>query len=282
MRIHAIQVGRLIGNRTTARGRGLSSILRRREDFEFPAYAYVIELSDGHIIIDTGLNRKDWSMPRIGRRIGAYPLPMREEDEIGPRMKAAGLRSDDVRTVVLTHLDADHAGGIGWFPDAEVCVHRPEYESTSSWLGRQRHQPQQWPETFDPVLYDLEPNPCGAFPVSKALDNRVDLRAVPLPGHSLGQVGFVLRMDGPTLLFSADHVLSQQWFLEDWKSDEDVPGLVNPVFWMPRYREAGVETSRRIRSFVDEEPTVLLPAHDSDAPRRLTEREPIRFNDWRS
>ena len=55
MRVHVIQTGRLIGNKTFLRGSGWSSLLRRREPFDFPVYSYIVEHPDGHIAIDTGL-----------------------------------------------------------------------------------------------------------------------------------------------------------------------------------------------------------------------------------
>jgi hypothetical protein len=42
-KIHAIPAGRLRANTTTVRGTGPSSLFRRRENFESPVLAYVIE-----------------------------------------------------------------------------------------------------------------------------------------------------------------------------------------------------------------------------------------------
>ena len=42
--------------------------------------------------------------------------------ELGAGLKAAGVSPDEVGTVVLTHHHADHIGGIGLFPDAEIVM----------------------------------------------------------------------------------------------------------------------------------------------------------------
>jgi hypothetical protein len=57
------------------------------------------------------------------------------------------LRPSDVRDVVLTHLDFDHAGGLDDFPGATVHLLKRERDAATAqriWLDRQRIRPQQW------------------------------------------------------------------------------------------------------------------------------------------
>jgi N-acyl homoserine lactone hydrolase len=272
MKVRPIQAGRLRGNKRAARATGWSAVLRSRQDFEFPAYVYIVERPEGHIAVDTGLNSQGWKMPLPSRRIAPYPIIGGQEEEIGPRMRAAGLQPEDVRTVVLTHLDTDHVGGVGWFPNAEFLVHRPEYEFAATFFGKLRYQPELWPSGFAPSVYDLDPQPCGPFPQSKALSGEGDLRLVPIPGHSRGQVGVIVRANGVALFFTTDHVLRQDWFVEDCAAGR-LYGLLGALF----YPERAAETTRRIQRFVRGTPTVLLPAHDTDAPRRLAAMESIKI-----
>ncbi|MGA7264217.1 MAG: MBL fold metallo-hydrolase [Stellaceae bacterium] len=58
-----------------------------------------------------------------------------------------GFTAGDVRHIVLTHLDIDHAGGIQDFPDATVHVFGAELDAAKSqngWLDRRRYLPIQW------------------------------------------------------------------------------------------------------------------------------------------
>jgi N-acyl homoserine lactone hydrolase len=277
-KIHVIQTGRVRANKTMTRGMGWNSLLRRREDFEWPILVYIIEHPKGHIAIDTGVNVQGWTIPFWARPVAVRPIIEGEEEEIGPRMKAADLDPAIVRTVIITHLDLDHVGGVGWFPNAEILVHRPEYDfaSKSKFIGKKRCQPERWPAKFDPTLYDLDPEPYGPFPESKTLEDYEGLRLVPLPGHSIGQVGVILRTNSIALFFTGDHTARQDWFVEDWAAGR-LYGSVFINLWMKRYCELGAETSRRIHRFTEEVTTILLPSHDADAPRRLEAMEPIQF-----
>ena len=271
MRVHVIQTGRNVGNETFMRRPFWRTLLRRRKWYDFPVFSYVVEHPEGPIAIDTGLSPRVQISP-FQHRVMSLPSPRVERgEEIDAQMRAEGLRPEEVRRVVLTHLDWDHTGGLPHFPDAEVLVHRPEYEYASTRMGKWRYQPKLWPSSFDPTLYDLDPEPYGPFPNSKALTDSGDVRLVPLPGHTIGQIGVVLHPDGrgKALLFSADHVLRQDWFVEDYAKGDPL-GLAF-------FPEPARETSRRIRRFADETETVLLPAHDAQAPARLTAMEPLAF-----
>jgi len=269
MRVHVVQTGSLVGNKTFMRGESWSTLLRRRENYEFPVYSYLVEQPDGLIAIDTGLSARV-RVSRAQQRFVPRPV-IAPEDEIGPQMRAQGLNPEDVQRVIVTHLDWDHVGGLAHFPNAEILVHRPEYEFASTFMGKLRYEPKLWPSHFDPTLYDLDPHPHGPFPASKALTGSGDIRLVPIPGHSIAQVGVLIPTDDVVLFFGADHVLRQDWFVEDYAEGRLVGlGLLgNP--------ELAVETSRRIQRFAAEVPTVLLPAHDAGAPARLAAREPLKL-----
>lgn len=262
-RIHVIETGRLRGNKTFLRGKGFRSLLHQREDFEFPVYSFIVEHPEGLIAIDTGLSaRARAPRPRLQRRFVPCPI---EVEEIGPRMRGLALAPEEVSRVVLTHLDWDHAGGLAHFQRADVLVHREEWRFAQTLWGRQRYEPRLWPQRFRPALYDLDPEPYGPFPASKAITADGAVRVVPMPGHSIGQVGVVVQTGEVSVVLCADHVLRQDWFAEDYEAGR----LVGLGAFYPKL---AAETSRRLHRFISDVRAVLAPSHDDEMPDRLAHR----------
>ena len=264
MVVRVFDTGTLTANATFLRGEGFASLLRRAEPVEFPALAYVLERPDGLIVVDTGLG----SHVTAPRRLRGFPPAPTPGRELGEQMREHGLDPADVDTVILTHLDWDHTGGLHHFPRARVLVHRPEHDFARTRMGRMRYRPELWPRDFAPSLYDLAPEPFGPFP--ETFGPAPGLRVVPVPGHSPGQVAVACDAGEVVLLFAADHMLRADWFAEDLEAGRDV---MLGAFG----KRAARATTRRLAELVRSRPTVLLPAHDADAPRRL---EALRTRSW--
>jgi glyoxylase-like metal-dependent hydrolase (beta-lactamase superfamily II) len=155
--------------------------------------------SAGLVLIETGIGRRDIadpsSFPR-GFRIFANPRFDPSETAYA-HVERLGYSPDDVRHVVLTHLDLDHAGGIADFPDAEIHVHQIEYDRamerpTSS--DRMRYLPAQWQAGPRWQTYRDAGDTWFGFEAVKSLrglDEEIAL--VPLHGHSHGHSGVAVR-----------------------------------------------------------------------------------------
>jgi N-acyl homoserine lactone hydrolase len=86
-----------------------------------PAPGYLIQTDDGHnVLIDTGFP-KGYELPEMDLRLN-------EHDYIVDQLAALGLAPRDIRYLICTHFDQDHAGGHDAFPDAELIVQRWHYE----------------------------------------------------------------------------------------------------------------------------------------------------------
>src|SRR3546814_19661406 len=88
-----------------------------------PIYCLLIESDAGLILVDTGFGTRDVDHPH--RRLSEFFLTLnniqlRPEETAVAQVRALGFDPRDVRHIIITHLDFDHAGGIEDFPAAAV------------------------------------------------------------------------------------------------------------------------------------------------------------------
>jgi glyoxylase-like metal-dependent hydrolase (beta-lactamase superfamily II) len=168
-------------------------------------HCVLIESPHGLILVDSGLGLSDVQNPkeRIGRGFMKFVKPVLDERETAIRqIEALGFRREDVRHIVLTHLDLDHAGGISDFPDAKVHVYRPEYEGAtqrSTLLERHRYRSAQWAHHPRWQVHELSEGGENwkGFGAVRAIDEKSpDVLLVPLLGHTRGHCGVAIRTQG--------------------------------------------------------------------------------------
>ncbi len=274
MRIHAIQTGTVLVRPRQRQGVGhgqrrlLNTMLDREWTEPLPILAFAIEHPEGVIVVDTGESARagepgyfPWWHPYYRFSLRLYVTP---EQEIGPQLRRVGIEPVDVRQVVLTHLHTDHAGGLHHFPGTEVTASRTELELASGFRGRARgYLNNRWPKDvrFKPV--DLQETPFGPFPASLPLTETGDVVAVPLHGHTPGQIGLVVVEDESVVLIAGDSSYTQQLMLE---------GAVDGV---APDEDVARTTIERIHALARSRPTVYLVAHDPDSAARLERREPM-------
>jgi glyoxylase-like metal-dependent hydrolase (beta-lactamase superfamily II) len=173
-------------------------------------HVLLIETEDGLVLVDTGLGTGDIINPgRLGPPFLLFAAPVLDPDETAlAQVKALGFSPDDVRHVVMTHLDLDHAGGLSDFPRAKVHVHAREHEAAmarATFKSKGRYIPDQW--KHGPLW---QPHSGGGeswfgFDGVKALTAReTDVLLIPLFGHTLGHCGVAVRTGDTWLLHAGD------------------------------------------------------------------------------
>jgi glyoxylase-like metal-dependent hydrolase (beta-lactamase superfamily II) len=153
-------------------------------------HALLVETSDRLVLVDTGMGLDDVRHP--GRRLGhGFVAMMRaklSEDSTAIRQVARlGFDAKDVRDIVVTHLDLDHAGGLPDFPDARVHLHRRERDAAlerKTLKEKERYKPCHFAHGPKWEVHEEGGETWFGFASVKAVAD--DVLLVPLPGHSRG------------------------------------------------------------------------------------------------
>jgi glyoxylase-like metal-dependent hydrolase (beta-lactamase superfamily II) len=206
MRIHHLNTGTMcpIGRRLV---NGTGSIFQRAR---MVCHCLLAETNDGLVLVDTGIGLGDIASPiRLGRKWVRQTTPRLDPAETAVRqVKALGFSPADVRHILLTHLDRDHAGGIPDFPKAKVHVHRREHDmavANKIAAPRGRYITGQWQHGPDWAFYGEGGEDWFGFKGVRALGGREpDILMIPLPGHTLGHCGIAVRGKDKWFLHAGD------------------------------------------------------------------------------
>lgn len=171
------------------------------------AHVLLVERDEGLLLVDTGFGTGDLADPK--RLPGPFHFLVRPALDPGEtalaQVKALGFAADDVTDIALTHMDIDHAGGLGDFPAARVHIHRPEYDAMThpTLREKQRYIPAQWAHGPQWVQHAEPGDEWFGFPSVTALSD--DVLLIPLLGHTRGHAGVAVRDDtGHWLLHAGD------------------------------------------------------------------------------
>jgi glyoxylase-like metal-dependent hydrolase (beta-lactamase superfamily II) len=166
---------------------------------------------DGLILVDTGFGTADLAdLQRVPRSFRFLTAPqMRREETLLAQLEARGLRADDVRHIVLTHLDLDHAGGLSDFPGATVHLHQRELEAAQGQAdraARMRYRPAQWAHGPKWRTYAESGDTWRDVPAVRTLDGiSAEVALLPMHGHSFGHSAVVVGAPaGRTLVHAGD------------------------------------------------------------------------------
>lgn len=236
-------------------------------------HCLVIETDDGLILVDSGIGLHALANPRtwLGSVFIHANRPRLDPEETAIRQLARlGYAACDVRHIVLTHLDLDHAGGIADFPDATVHVSSPEFRGATAPTTpaeRLRYRPVLWSRRPRWAVHELTGGErwFGFQAVGDANGLPPQVRLIPLFGHSRGHVGVAVRTGQRWLLHAGDAYLNHR--------DIDATGRRPGGLRLVGAAQGTVyrRTQQRLRNLMREhaEDVTIFCAHDRDELMRM-------------
>ena len=235
-------------------------------------HCLLVELSDRLVLVDTALGEQDIRRP--ARRLGgafAWAMHLDEAGTVSATEQIRGLGFDpkDVRDIVLTHLDLDHAGGIVDFPHARIHVMAEEHRVGIGRLGRfgrLRFKPAMWAHEPKWVLHDnVDGDTWHGFASVRAFND--DLLLIPLAGHTLGHMGVAVRDDARGWLLHGGDAF---FFHGQVGESPAVPAGLAAFQWiLAQDREAERSNRARLRELALGGQAQVFCAHDPDDFQRF-------------
>lgn len=164
---------------------------------------------DGLVLVDTGIGSQDVQEPsRLGKPFVALTRPLLDHQETAiAQVEALGYTADDVRHIVITHLDLDHAGGLPDFPNAQVHVFKREFLAAMNpdLRSRARYLPSRWAHSPRWVQHEGGGESWFGFDGLRPIPGlSEDILLIPLPGHTRGHCGVAVRTEAGWLLHAGD------------------------------------------------------------------------------
>lgn len=243
----------------------------QRTDAQYmPARCLLLELDDRLVLVDTGVGVDEvahwrgqlsavWvalSRPKLDPAVTAFE-----------QVRALGHDPRDVRDIVFTHLDTDHAGGLPDFPHA--TAHVLERERDASLARRRIPGLQQGRYRRDLLAAHEHWLTYGAGPSDRwfGIDgsHRVtgidaDVCLVPLPGHSVGHAGVAIDTGDGWLLHAGDTIMDLRQVTDP--SFRHAPGLVLFELGITANRAAAQRSIQQLRELHARGECRIICSHD--------------------
>jgi glyoxylase-like metal-dependent hydrolase (beta-lactamase superfamily II) len=97
---------------------------------QVPVGFYVVRHPKGNVLFDTGNNDKIIKDPSYwGASFNALKPVNTPDVAIDAQLEKIGLKPDDIKYVVASHLHLDHGGNVGKFPNSTIVVQRDEIQN---------------------------------------------------------------------------------------------------------------------------------------------------------
>lgn len=191
----------------------------------------------------------------ILRKVG---FSFRDEWAVVPRIQKLGFRASEVHHILMTHMHFDHTGGMKTLAHATFHINRDEWVFATGLTPLQARRHGYVLDDYRALSQRIEKFDLSDTTMDDGFDVFGDgsIKAIPLPGHSVGHTGYLIHLADKTVLFAGDAAFTVAQI-----SQNKELGVYPQVF--AKETSVAQETLRELRSWHHRHPEVeLLTAHD--------------------
>lgn len=228
-------------------------------------HCLLIETNQGLVLVDTGLGTGNITGKRpLSKVFNSISRPRFDNTETAlHQISALGFAPEDVRHIILTHLDFDHAGGLPDFPAAAIHVHAREKKVALGALSAQeklRYRELDWAHQPDWHEYECSGERWHGFEAVRQLEGLApDLLLIPLHGHSAGHCGVAVESENGWLLHAGDAYFHHA----EIRPDERAPRAFKAFqHFMAVDNSTRLQNQQRLRDLAREPSIDIICSHD--------------------
>lgn len=217
------------------------------------AHCLLVETErDGLVLIDTGFGTRDVEgRTGISRSFRALTGPALSPAETAlAQVNALGYQPEDVKHVVVTHLDLDHAGGISDFPHAKVHLHAREHAAAMARANlreRERYLPAHWAHGPKWEVYSEDGDTWRGLPaVTKLRGVDTDVGLLPMHGHTRGHSAVIVKAGERWLVHAGDAYFHRNSIEGNAKVPVGFAAFERAMEMLPAARRASVAALRQL------------------------------------
>jgi glyoxylase-like metal-dependent hydrolase (beta-lactamase superfamily II) len=252
---------------------------------KFPATtALIVHPKHGNILFDTGYHDRFFQVTqRFPERFYPMVTPCTLEKDQSFREQLSKQGVDTITSVILSHFHADHIAGICDFPEADIVCQHSEYQMFSGQSRLQGTRNGYLKKLLSPELeknfrfadqFDLDVGEIlqlgvkqtGLFASDMFGDGSLFL--VSLPGHTIGQMGMIVRLERRFIFFVADAC----WLIDNLQWQVDQHRIANFICYDSKTYSTTLHRLRSLYAAADDN-VLFVPSHCSLTVDILMEKQ---------